>query len=616
MKTDSEMLLNKAIQLRKKRRKTEKEFLTDEERNLQIKRWTTFYRRNLDIYIEERLRIPLKPFQRIMLHLMGVSQVFFAICSRGMSKTFTVALYGVAMCMLYPYSEVVITASTQEQAAKMVRDKIEREIIKKISPVLCYFYDNDMIKVNVGKDAVGVMFFNGSTIKVLTAMDSSRGERATILVYEEARLLKKYAITSIFEPMMRPRQAEYFKKLEYATDTRLQEEGISIYITSARRKSEWFWKTFKDTVIQCYTSPNVIYNFFAGDIFNALKYGLKTWKDWEKIQKTNNELDVAMEYLNEMIGEIEDAYFTMELFNQNQKLNKAFRPPNSREFNEGTDLGNAKKKGSEIRALVIDFAFTNTTKKHEEADNTVIECVSGFYKKGKITCNLDYLETLGGGDSGETIKRIHELFWDYQADYIVLDIRSGGEVMYNDLTKPFYHKNRNSTKWNPNGFTVCNEMDLQIVGANKIEDLRKRTVDKDAIPCIIPVVGSMDLNSVMWQSLHSAMRDGFMRFLIDDIEYKQFMETKKEFIRMSPYERMEVMLPFVQTSFLIIEGINLKPEWRDGRLRLKEPRRGTKDRIVALSYVNYFFRLLENKLSRNEQSDEFDVSDWENLVIE
>ena len=50
---------------------------------------------------------------------------------------------------------------------------------------------------------------------------------------------------------------------------RWQEQAKSIYI-SARFKSEWFWKTFKDCVTGYYMDKNLRYNIFATDIFTAI----------------------------------------------------------------------------------------------------------------------------------------------------------------------------------------------------------------------------------------------------------------------------------------------------------------------------------------------------------
>ena len=57
-----------------------------EEKEENLIHWITFFRRNWHIYVEFVLGIKLRPFQQIMIYLMGISEIFFAICSRGLSK--------------------------------------------------------------------------------------------------------------------------------------------------------------------------------------------------------------------------------------------------------------------------------------------------------------------------------------------------------------------------------------------------------------------------------------------------------------------------------------------------------------------------------------------------
>jgi hypothetical protein len=206
--------------------------------------------------------------------MMGISQIWFGICSRASSKTFIVALYCICVCLLKPYTEAIITASTLDQGRQMVERKIKNELVKKLSPVLKYMYEQGLITIKTSKDEVEVNFFNGSSIKVLPPVESSRGFRSTVLVYEECRLLKKGDVDSIFEPMSHPRQAIFLQKEEYSQDSDYYEEGISIYITSARYKAEWYWRLFKNVVTESFINRNVAYNFFAADIFISLKYGL------------------------------------------------------------------------------------------------------------------------------------------------------------------------------------------------------------------------------------------------------------------------------------------------------------------------------------------------------
>lgn len=77
--------LNNLILARKQKEKNRKKALSPEEKKENVKKWITFYRRNINIYAERHLGIKLYPFQHIMLYLLSVSDVFFAICSRGIS---------------------------------------------------------------------------------------------------------------------------------------------------------------------------------------------------------------------------------------------------------------------------------------------------------------------------------------------------------------------------------------------------------------------------------------------------------------------------------------------------------------------------------------------------
>lgn len=263
-----------------------------EKQEQNIIHWTTLFRRNWHIYAEFILGIQLRPFQAVMLWLMGISDIFFAICSRGLSKTFIVGLGAIIKMNLYPYSEVIITSSTVAQANKMVEEKIRDELIKKLSPYLLYMFDNEYLvltKLDEGYRLENKL--NGSTLKVLPCMDSSRGSRATLLIYEECRLLKKGMIDSVFEKMAHPRQAKYFvSNSEYSTNSRWREECQHIYITSARYKYEWFWTLFKTVFTRMYTDKYATCSVFAGDIFMAIDNGLKTWGDYRN-GKASGEMD-------------------------------------------------------------------------------------------------------------------------------------------------------------------------------------------------------------------------------------------------------------------------------------------------------------------------------------
>ena len=259
---------------------------TDEEKRDNAIEWITFYRRNWHIFCDRVLEIKLRPFQMIMIYLMGVSDVFFAICSRGLSKTFIAGLAAIIKMLLYPYSEVVITASTIPQANIIVEQKIRGELIKKLSPYLLDMYEKDYILITKSDDGYKVeCTLNGSLLRVLPQLESSRGNRSTYTIYEECRLLKKGMVDGVFDKMAHPRQAKYLENEKYSDNLRWLEECKVVYITSARYKFEWFYKQFKNCVVGYFNDKKLNYNIFAGDIFMSIENGLKTWGDYRRAKK-------------------------------------------------------------------------------------------------------------------------------------------------------------------------------------------------------------------------------------------------------------------------------------------------------------------------------------------
>lgn len=569
--------------------------------------WLTLYRRNWHIFVDMVLQIKLKPFQMLMIYLMGVSDVFFAICSRGLSKSFIVSLAAIVKMLLYPYSEIIITASTIPQANVLVEKKIRDELIKKLSPYLLYLYEKEYLVITKSDDGYKITCtLNGSTLEVLPALDSSRGRRATFLIYEECRLIKKSMIDSVFSPMAHPRQAKYLSNPVYANDKRWLEECQSIYITSARYKYEYFWNTFKETFTGYFYDKRTHYNIFAGDIFMSIDNGLKTWGDYRKSKKMLGDYDNKMENLNEMIGENEDAFFTIKSFKQNQIIKRCFRPPTEMDIYLNHDMGNLPKEDNEIRLVISDYAFANTTSKQAN-DNTIIMCMSLHWKGNRFERHVDYIEGHPASDSLGAADRAREIYWDYQADYLIPDLRSGGEVLYNRMTMEWDNPNH-GVLWDKRGLTVSDELELHVVTDGKLDDLRSRTVDKNAIPCIIPITGSTTLNSTMWIELRKQLDNGNIKFLVPMQTYQESLEDDGDIFEMTSEEVANALLPYAQVDLLVNEAVNLKAEIKDGGVKLSEPKNGFKDRAVCLSYGNYIASKIENIWQRRMVNQKVDYS--------
>jgi len=74
----------------------------DENMRMQIKKWTSFYRLNLHRFVGHYFQIDLFLFQKILIFFMNINTFFMLIASRGMSKSFLIAIFACARCVLYP----------------------------------------------------------------------------------------------------------------------------------------------------------------------------------------------------------------------------------------------------------------------------------------------------------------------------------------------------------------------------------------------------------------------------------------------------------------------------------------------------------------------------------
>ena len=121
-------------------------------------------------------------------------------------------------------------------------------------------------------------------------------------------------------------------------------------------------------------------------------------------------------------------YTSLVFCEENRIIQQAFVPPTTEEYI--TEYGRGEfpwfreKQDDEIRALYIDFAFTDTVNANTTADNTVIGCMSGYpnEKRDRYLRNCEYMETYSGSKKDESLLRIRELFLYYDVDVVLLDL--------------------------------------------------------------------------------------------------------------------------------------------------------------------------------------------------
>ena len=107
--------------------------------------WGSYYRANIDVFVVDYLQLDfLKWFQLVLLVMMDRARVFLWIASRGMGKSFLIAIFACVRCILYPGTKVVITSGTRGQSINVL-EKIQTELLK-VSPNLRNEIDMDETK--------------------------------------------------------------------------------------------------------------------------------------------------------------------------------------------------------------------------------------------------------------------------------------------------------------------------------------------------------------------------------------------------------------------------------------------------------------------------------------
>lgn len=146
---------------------TEKE-MTQQKRD-RLKSWVTFYRMNMSYFVEHYMGVKLFPYQRFWINIMSRSTEFLGIASRASAKSWLIAVYTIARCILYPGTIVALSSSTKAQAGLIISAKCVQ--LRDDHPNIARECSN--ITTNANKWEMD--FYNGSMINVVISGEGGRG---------------------------------------------------------------------------------------------------------------------------------------------------------------------------------------------------------------------------------------------------------------------------------------------------------------------------------------------------------------------------------------------------------------------------------------------------------
>lgn len=551
--------------------------------------WGSYYRENFDIFVEEYLQLDfLKWFQTMLLVMMNRSRVFLWIAARGMGKSFLIAIFAVARCILYPGTKVVITSGTRGQSINVL-EKIQTELMP-VSPNLRNEIDMNKTKFS-GQDAK-VMFKNGSFIKVVTASDNARSNRANILIVDEFRMVKKDTIDTVLKKFLTSRRmppyrelTEAQRKAEYA-----KEPNKSCFLSSAYFKDHWSFNKMLDTFKLMLDDSKT--DFVCGFPYQlSIQEGLLFPEDVESdmLETDFNEIKWSMEMEAMWFGDEDGAFFDFDSISKNRRIKYAMLPDKlSGLLGNNQKVRIPQKQNGERRILSADVALMSSNKHNNDATAIFINQMLPS-KGGRYTNNIVYSDSYEGLHTEDQALVIRRLYDEYLCDYIVLDCTGLGLGVYDALVRDIVDPD--SGEVYP-ALSCCND-----------QEMAARCTTTGADKVIWSIKASPKLNSDCAVLLREGFRSGKIRLLMTEYDADVTMSEIKGYKSLSPSEKVKLQMPYVHTTLLINELVKLQHEESGGRVRVYERSGMRKDRYSSLSYNYYVALQLESKLGKQRSNN-------------
>ena len=571
--------------------------------------WITFYRRNIPVFVEHYLGIPLHWYQIIWLYLLNIFITVVIIAGRASAKSFVIAIFSCAKAILYPNTKVVIASGSKKQASLIVKEKIQKELMPKSENLR-----REIKTIKTSANDIEVIFHNGSSIVVVVAGEGALGYRSTVLIFEEFKRIDKYVVDKVLKPFQMARPAQYRTNEEceqygvkYRENDEFLEEAVNIYISSAAPTSHWMGKLLKDTVKSKYKDNSSC--MLATDYSIALKHAIKTRAQLIEAKRTTDPITWREEYENEMLREGANAYFTYGLLTKNQTNKKAIYPRRYEDVkNKHKNPYAIPKQNGEIRVLACDMAFIERANKNDNSCFTLIRALpeSMTYSSENIDGKsvevkngyrriVSYIEANPGSDVDRQAIRIKQLYYDTECDFLVLDTRNGGLMVYDRLAKVLYDSDR--------------DCEYPAWKCTNDKDIANRVNVAGALENVFAINASQKLNNDIAISLRSVLDSQMIDLLIPIDEARDILEANiPEYVSAPDAETMVFYeRPYLETQALINEMMSLEYTRNEqtGVITLFETGSNTKDRYVSLAYGNYFISLLEQDLISDNSDYEF-----------
>ena len=539
-----------------------------------LRKLIAFWREYPDLFVDY-IKGPNSTFkfyfyQRIFLRVVMRHRYVYATFPRAYSKSFLSMMALMLRCILFPGVEMFVTTGGKEQAASITVAKIEE--ICRLIPVL----SQEIIWARgVGKktkDDVEYVFKNKSKINILAARESSRGQRRTGGIMEECVLIDGDILNNVIIPTTNVDRL-------LPDGSRHPEEVVNksqVYITTAGWKNSFAFDKLIELLVQSIIEPNQTM-VMGGSYETPVAEGLlnEDFVDQLKISGTFNEESFDREYRSIWSGDAQNAFYSAEKFDKYRILNVPEYAP----------TGRSNKSAYYVLGVDVGRIGCNT-------EVSVFKVTP--QPKGAALKSLVNLFTYAAEDFEMQAINLKRLFYKYNARIIAIDANGLGIGLIDFMTKAQVDP-ENGDILPPFGVADGTNEDIK----NQYKKIRGDVIEHDAMYLI---KANAPINTEMYTYAQTQLSSGRIQFLIDEATAKTKLMATKKGQNMTPEQRNEELRPFVLTTALKAQLLNLVQENEGVNIILKQCSRGIpKDKFSAFIYGLYWVKKEEERL-RNRKN--------------
>ena len=444
-----------------------------------------------------------------------------------------------------------------------------------------------------GTNAI-IMFRNGSYIKVVTAGESARGNRAHVLILDEFRLIDKDTIDTILRKFLSSARAPVYSELtkEQKQKEKAKERNRTLYFSSGYYQDHWSFLKCADTCTRMLRGGRE--NFIVGFPWQlAVVEDLLRLDDVEAemTEADFTEVKWAMEMDAVFWGAGDGSFFDYNMIAKDRHLKYPMYPAKlADKFGSGKNTGLIRipvKQPDEIRLLSVDIALMSSKKRNNDATALHINQMTPT-KAGRYTSNIVYTDSMEGKHTEDQALLIRSLYDEFDCDYIVMDTNGVGMGVYDALARDIADPETGEIY---PALSCCNDQTMAerctVVGAPKV---------------IWSVKANPQFNSDCAVLLRDGLRSGRVRLLVNEYDADDILSEVGAYSKLTAPEKLMLQMPYIHTTLLIDEMVKLQHDESGGRVKITERAGARKDRYSSLAYNYYVAIQLEAKAARRSRN--------------